>query len=157
MKNYAQIGAGLVVSLIPGILADIDMMEPDGEGGLVLTVPAGQEIPIEMRYHCDFVATLVAIPDGVEVSLGDSYDGKRFGAPPPAPSMTAEQALALRTGMRSEADAAIVPLQDALELEVITPAEQALLTKWRKYRVDLSRIEQQTGFPAKVVWPAKPA
>lgn len=157
MKNYAQINGGLVVALIAGILADIDMLQPNGEDGLVVAVLAGEEIPIEMRYHIDFVAMLAVIPEGVEVGLGDSYDGTRFGPPPPAPPMTVVQALTVRAGLRAEADAAIVPLQDAVDIGVTTAAELALLTKWKKFRVDLNRIEQQTGFPAAVVWPTKVA
>lgn len=157
MKNYAQVGAGLVVALIPGILADIDMLEPDGEGGLVVAVPAGEEIPIEMRYHADFVATLVLIPEGANVGIGDSYDGAVFGPPPPAPPMTVAQALALRASLRAEADSVIAPLNDAVELEEATPAEIARLKLWKKYRLDLTRIELQAGYPAAVVWPVRPA
>lgn len=156
MKNYAQVSDGLVVALIPGIRADIDMLEPDGEGGLVVAVNEGEEIPVEMRYHVDFVATLVAIPEGVEVNIGDSCSGTVFGPPPPAPPVTAAQVIAMRDAFRAEADTVIVPLQDALDLDEITPAEQALLTKWKKCRVDLSRIELQAGYPEAVVWPLRP-
>ena len=156
MKNYAQISEGRVVALIPGILADIDMMEPDGEGGLVCAVPAGEEIPIEKRYHSGFVAALVAVPAGADVAIGDSFDGQAFGPPPEPPPMTAAQALAQRAAMRSVADAAIAPLEDAIDLDIETPEDIEALTAWKQYRVALNRIEQQPGFPGAIEWPVAP-
>ncbi|WP_199155473.1 tail fiber assembly protein [Chromobacterium sp. ASV23] len=57
---------------------------------------------------------------------------------------------------RSLADAAIVPLQDAADLKIATTTEADLLTAWRRYRVELSRVAQQPGFPAKIDWPTPP-
>lgn len=54
-------------------------------------------------------------------------------------------------------------LQDAVRLGLSTPEEtaalplkQAELDAWRSYRVYLSRIETQAGFPAAVEWPTAP-
>ncbi|OHX19847.1 tail fiber assembly protein [Chromobacterium sphagni] len=58
---------------------------------------------------------------------------------------------------RGQADAAIVPLHDAADLGMATPAEAELLAAWRRYRVELSRVQQQPGYPAAVNWPAPPA
>ena len=51
----------------------------------------------------------------------------------------------------------IAPLQDATDLGSATEAEAALLLSWKQYRVDLSRIEQQAGFPTVIDWPESPA
>ncbi|UJB30317.1 tail fiber assembly protein [Chromobacterium sp. Beijing] len=67
---------------------------------------------------------------------------------------TAEAEIA---SLRVAADAAIVPLQDAVDLQMATPEEEEKLTAWRRYRVELSRVRQQSGFPISVVWPPLPA
>ncbi|MBX9268737.1 tail fiber assembly protein [Chromobacterium violaceum] len=58
---------------------------------------------------------------------------------------------------RAQADAAVVPLHDAAELGIATPAETALLTAWKRYRVELSRVPAQQGYPSDIKWPQKPA
>lgn len=59
---------------------------------------------------------------------------------------------------------ALSTLQDALRLNLATEAEavtlplkQAELDTWCAYRVYLSRIESQPGFPSAVEWPAIPS
>ena len=58
---------------------------------------------------------------------------------------------------------ALVPLQDAARLGMATDAETAALPlkqaeydAWCTYRVLLSRIEEQAGYPGSVVWPTPP-
>jgi hypothetical protein len=58
---------------------------------------------------------------------------------------------------RLEADKVIVPLQDAVDLEMATPEESALLLEWKRYRVYLSRVPQQVGYHKVITWPEKPA
>lgn len=50
----------------------------------------------------------------------------------------------------------IAPLQDAVELEIATEQEQAEYTAWRRYRVFLSRVATQPGYPLNVEWPTAP-
>ncbi|MGY8624172.1 tail fiber assembly protein [Chromobacterium violaceum] len=71
-----------------------------------------------------------------------------------AQKISAEAEIALR---RAQADAAVVPLQDAADLGIATAAETALLTAWRRYRVLLSRVPQQASFPTQIDWPTPPA
>ncbi|NHR07997.1 tail fiber assembly protein [Chromobacterium haemolyticum] len=59
--------------------------------------------------------------------------------------------------LRVIADAAVVPLEDAQELEMATAAELEALRGWKRYRVLLSRVAQQSGYPQSVEWPAVPA
>ncbi|WP_330508084.1 tail fiber assembly protein [Pseudomonas putida] len=61
------------------------------------------------------------------------------------------------TQRRAVADAAIAPLQDAVELEEATEAEATLLIEWKRYRVALSRLPEQEGYPNEIDWPAPPA
>ncbi|MDQ2488455.1 phage tail assembly chaperone [Pseudomonas putida] len=58
---------------------------------------------------------------------------------------------------------ALAPLQDAVRLGMATEAEasalpvkQAEYDAWCAYRVLLSRIEEQAGYPASVTWPPLP-
>lgn len=61
------------------------------------------------------------------------------------------------TQRRAVADAAIAPLQDAVELDEATEAEAMLLIEWKRYRVALSRLPEQEGYPTEIDWPAPPA
>ncbi|MFV3326699.1 tail fiber assembly protein [Pseudomonas sp. NY15372] len=70
-----------------------------------------------------------------------------------------EQYLALAVAeiasRRAAADNAIAPLQDAVDLGEATDA--ASLTAWKRYRVELSRVPAQAGYPDEIDWPAPPA
>jgi hypothetical protein len=58
---------------------------------------------------------------------------------------------------RAVADQAIAPLQDAVDLDVATEAEADLMKSWKRYRVALSRLHEQEGYPTEIDWPAPPA
>ena len=91
-------------------------------------------------------------------NIGDTWDGTNF-LPPPAPPalpMTAAQALAQRDALKAHATSMIDPLADAVELDDASPAEVAALKAWKVYRLALTRIEQQPGFPGDIEWPEAP-
>ena len=89
----------------------------------------------------------------------------------PSSEVLVQAALRTRSRLMAEASATIATqqvaldtLQDALRLNLATEAEaatlplkQAQLDAWCAYRVFLSRIETQPGFPAHVEWPTIPA
>ncbi|KIC79135.1 hypothetical protein RR51_28390 [Pseudomonas sp. C5pp] len=58
---------------------------------------------------------------------------------------------------RIVADAAIAPLQDAVDLDDATPTEAEALKAWKRYRVALSRVPEQPDYPISIDWPALPA
>lgn len=64
---------------------------------------------------------------------------------------------ATRDERLAEAAIRIAPLQDAADLGKQTDAEAAQLLSWKQYRVDLSRIEDQAGYPTSIDWPQSPA
>lgn len=78
--------------------------------------------------------------------------------------MKAEQAAAVllasvqaeTTRLRSIADVAIAPLQDAVDIDEATAEEEAKLKLWKKYRVALNRLPDQEGYPADITWPVMP-
>lgn len=59
--------------------------------------------------------------------------------------------------LRLSADFTIAPLQDAADLDEATPEETAKLKAWRQYRVKLSRVHSQPGYPLSIEWPSLPA
>ena len=102
---------------------------------------------------------VVEIEEGATVGIGYSYADGVFAAPtaPPPPIPTAAEVLAQCDALLAMATLRIAPLQDAVDLDDTTAAETAALKAWKQYRVALSRIEQQAGFPAAVEWPQLPA
>jgi hypothetical protein len=115
------------------------------------------EVPIAQRFHADFLASMVPIPEGVQVNPGDGWDGSIFSPAPPAPERSAADVLAQRDALLAFATLRIAPLQDAVDLDESTADETAALKAWKQYRVALSRIETDQGFPASVDWPKAPA
>ncbi|WP_447742357.1 tail fiber assembly protein [Pseudomonas laurentiana] len=58
---------------------------------------------------------------------------------------------------RAAADNAIAPLQDAIDLEEATAEEADRLKAWKRYRIALSRVPEQAGYPNEIDWPSLPA
>lgn len=58
--------------------------------------------------------------------------------------------------LRKIADDAIAPLQDAVDIDEATAAEEAKLKLWKKYRVALNRLPDQVGYPTAIDWPVAP-
>ncbi|MDE1478588.1 tail fiber assembly protein [Xenorhabdus bovienii] len=56
--------------------------------------------------------------------------------------------------LMSQASNTIAPLQDAVDLDLVTDEEKAALIEWRKYRVLLNRIDCSTV--PDIVWPEQP-
>jgi hypothetical protein len=144
MKQFAYVGDGRVAEVIPEFVTF-------GEGDQAV------DVPLSERYTAEFVASLIECPDGTQ--LGYTYVDGVFAAPlpytPPAP--TAAEVLAQRDALKAYATSMIDPLNDAVELDDATPAEIAALKAWKVYRLALTRIEQQTGFPGAVNWPVAPS
>lgn len=74
---------------------------------------------------------------------------------PPAPD-PAEQTQREYTRRRAVADAMVEPLQDRLDIDEGTPEIETRLLTWKRYRVALSRIVEQQGYPTQVEWPVPP-
>ncbi|WP_226342965.1 tail fiber assembly protein [Pseudomonas putida] len=139
------------------------------DGSLVVTVmlPHGADAPEEARFPVDIVNPAdgpVLLP-GLEVAEQQSVAGVIDWSQVVTADMKAEAAgarllsavLADTALRRASADAAIAPLQDAIDLDMATNEEAALLTEWKRYRVLLSRLPDQADYPANIEWPAPPA
>ncbi|WP_025110831.1 tail fiber assembly protein [Pseudomonas sp. H1h] len=73
-----------------------------------------------------------------------------------------------RAGQAAEADVArdnqlrtvvirVAPLQYAYELGEATSEQLSALQAWKRYALNLARIDLQPGYPAIIEWPAAPA
>lgn len=138
--KYLLINAGLVAEVIPGEIENDE----------------GRMVPIEERYHPGFLANLIPVEDDDDVQAGyvAHEDGSFSPWAPPPP--TADEIRVQRDGALRAAALRIAPLQDAADLDEATDEELATLKRWKQYRVALSRIEAQAGFPANVQWPEVP-
>lgn len=98
--------------------------------------------------------------------LGKQAEGKmivpdEYGLPvlsnPPEPTQAEliSEAEANRAALMMAAGAAIAPLQDADELGIATDDEKEALTRWKRYRVMLNRLDLSAA-PA-IEWPELPA
>lgn len=103
------------------------------------------------------------IPDGEgnQPSIGWSYDGSVFEAPPLTDEQIAGQNqqkiannVAIKANLIAQATIAIAPLQDAVDLDEATDAETESLKAWKQYRVAVNRIEANTE--ADINWPDAP-
>lgn len=128
----------------------------------------------------EHAATLGAIPFTASPEDNEAYGRELFARAlaldfgpilePEGPAL-AQAALLTRERLSAAATATITALQtaldtlqDAVRLSLATVAEvealplkQDELDAWRSYRVYLSRIDTQSGFPAAIDWPSAPA
>ncbi|CAI3803611.1 hypothetical protein GLGCALEP_05030 [Pseudomonas sp. MM221] len=138
-------------------------------GDLVLTLmlphdadaPQGARFPVDL-YPADGQVQLPGLDLGERLDATPGViDWSQVITAEAKAQADAEQLLATvvseQAQRRAVADAAIAPLQDAVELDEATEAEAALLIDWKRYRVALSRLADQEGYPNDIDWPAPPA
>ena len=58
--------------------------------------------------------------------------------------------------LMQDAGLAVAPLQDAVDLGVATDEQVEQLSAWKFYRIELSEVPQQAGWPRTIEWPIKP-
>ncbi|HGL6839090.1 tail fiber assembly protein [Citrobacter koseri] len=73
---------------------------------------------------------------------------------PPSTEQLIQEAETRKTTLMQAASDAIAPLQDAVDLDIATSDENALLLAWKKYRVLLNRVDTNTAPDVK--WPETP-
>jgi hypothetical protein len=121
----------------------------------VIQIP--KDLVIEEMFTPEFVAACVDITkvDPKPEERWTYVDG--VFAAPVEPVSTPEEILALNTAARdyqlAVATSAIAPLQDAVDLDEATPAETALLKKWKQFRVAVNRVDLTLLSPP---WPKSP-
>ncbi|WP_257154448.1 tail fiber assembly protein [Pseudomonas sp. ICMP 8385] len=106
-----------------------------------------------------FHATKLETPEVYEQVLANIEAGEPVAEyqeriiPPPSPT---EEAQGEIVRLRAIVDYAIAPLQDAVDIDVASDTDVVALKAWKKYRVALSRVHEQQGYPLKIEWPAVP-
>lgn len=178
MKTYAFVVNGEVQEIIhPAVYVQPDpaleqQLGPDV--WVILVTRVGQEIPIEERYHPDFVARMVEITGlDPQPQANWTYINGVFApyvAPPPTPEEVLASQSAKLQSLTQLANAQklaltnrISTINDAIELEMATLEEETELPKrvlqlkaWKTYAVLLGRVTSQVGWPPDVEWPAQP-
>ncbi|HHR5880852.1 TPA: tail fiber assembly protein [Providencia alcalifaciens] len=81
-------------------------------------------------------------------------DVEAYTNPPVSKEQHIAEAEQKKQMLLSEATEAIAPLQDAVDLDIATDEEIALLKEWKKYRVLLNRVDTSTA--PDIDWPEKP-
>ena len=74
-------------------------------------------------------------------------------------AVLAQQAQQKRLTLMSEASQEIAVLTDAVDPDVISAPsadDQVKLIAWKAYRVALSKVDQQAGYPHTITWPPRP-
>ncbi|WP_434526304.1 tail fiber assembly protein [Photorhabdus asymbiotica] len=85
----------------------------------------------------------------------DKWDGEKWVTDIEAQKVSQiEQAEQQRVTLRQRADEAMTLLQYAIETEIASDAEKALLLTWKKYVVLLSRVD--TSLDSDIEWPQIP-
>ncbi|EOP9426377.1 tail fiber assembly protein [Citrobacter braakii] len=119
----------------------------DHRGKIVYSIHTGEATTINQ---------LGALPDDVVSIVPEGHfmkwDGKKWVHDTEAEKVAqVTQATQQKESLLAMAASKIAPLQDAVDLDIATEAEAALLLAWKKYRVLLNRVD--TSNPE---WPTPP-
>lgn len=97
-----------------------------------------------------------SIPDDFPERLDGNwiFDGKKIVPRVITAQEVIDQAEEKRAELMGIANQKIAPLQDAVDLDMATNEERALLTGWKKYRVELNRIDINAA--PDIDWPEVP-
>lgn len=107
----------------------------------------------EKLYHPSLVwVDITALPEQPDVNY--RYSDGVFSAP----VTDAENAVLIASSRLAaemdEANRTIAPLQDAVDISIATDEEITRLAEWKRYRVELSRID--TSKAPDIEWPVRP-
>lgn len=107
----------------------------------------------EKLYHPSLIwVDITALPEQPGVNY--RYSDGVFAAPVTEAENAVLIASSRLAAEMDEANRAIAPLQDAVDISIATDAEIARLAKWKRYRVALSRIDINKA--TDIEWPVKP-
>jgi len=130
MKTYARIEEQRVVEIVSLSVEPSVIYHPSLEWIDITSLPA----PPEIDYH---------------------YSNGQFAVPAITPENAAVMASMTLNILMEEAKKNIVPLQDAVDINIATDEEIMRLAEWKKYRVILSRIDTKKA--PDIYWPVKPS
>ncbi|MCX2191932.1 tail fiber assembly protein [Pantoea agglomerans] len=107
----------------------------------------------EKLYHPSLVwVDITTLPEQPDVNY--QYSDGVFTAPVTDAENAELIASSRLAAEMDEANRTIVPLQDAVDISIATDAEITRLSEWKRYRVELSRID--TSKAPDITWPVRP-
>lgn len=107
----------------------------------------------EKLYHPSLVwVDITALPEQPDINY--RYIDGLFTAPVKEAENAVLNASSRLAAEMDEANRAIAPLQDAVDICIAKDEEIARLAEWKRYRVELSRID--TSKSPGIEWPVKP-
>lgn len=107
----------------------------------------------EKLYHPSLVwVDITALPEKPDANY--QYRDGVFSAPVTETENAALIASSRLAAETDEANRVIAPLQDAVDISIATDEEITRLAKWKRYRVELSRID--TSKAPDITWPIRP-
>ncbi|WP_314188538.1 tail fiber assembly protein [Yersinia massiliensis] len=122
----------------------------DLRGKLAYSTETGQ--PEEVTTMGELPDTLTLL---VPLTVYDQWNGSKWVTDKAAQQAAAvQEAEEKKTRLLNDATAKIAPLQDAVDTELATDDDKALLIAWKTYRVLLSRID--TSQAPEIQWPEPP-
>lgn len=133
---------------LPSIVNQIEAIQRKSDGSYLVVCNGYPFHATEHETPDIYLEVAEAIKQGSPVT---EYQELEHDKPNPLAIATAEY-----NRLRGVADFKIAPLQDAVDLEEATDAEQAALKAWKKYRVALNRVSDQPAYPQAVEWPIVP-
>jgi len=104
-------------------------------------------------------SALTLIPPSSQFDVWDEQQGAWVKDDAQEDTWLIQQALSQRQYLMSEASQEIAVLVDALDPAIISDPsddDQVKLIAWKLYRVELSKIDQQSGYPRTINWPIAP-
>jgi len=107
----------------------------------------------EKLYHPSLVwVDITALPEQPDINY--RYIDGLFTAPTTDAENAALIASSRLAAEMDEANRTIAPLQDAVDISIATDEEITRLAEWKRYRVELSRID--TSKAPDIEWPVTP-
>lgn len=98
-------------------------------------------------------ATLTMLPPQSQFDVWDEPAGAWVKDVAAEQQSLTAQAKQQKTALLAEATSMFAPLQDAVDMGMATPEEEAALLDWKRYRVELSRVDVAKR---PVTWPVSP-
>ncbi|WP_069942549.1 tail fiber assembly protein [Pseudomonas putida] len=141
----------------------------NGQLTVSLSLPHGPDAPEAARFPADIIdpadgKVALPIPDALLPSPSKGYAGVDWSQVVTAEDQAQvevqlkhDSGIAEVARRRLAADAAIAPLQDAVDLDDASAEEADRLKAWKRYRISLSRLPEQTRWPIEIEWPELPA
>jgi len=107
----------------------------------------------EKLYHPSLVwVDITTLPEQPDVNY--NYSDGVFTAPVTDAENAALIASSRLAAETDEANRIIAPLQDAVDISIATDEEIIRLAEWKRYRVELSRIDSSKA--PDITWPVRP-